>query len=68
MSKPFNLKYSIPYFSLTQSCSRLGTEQTTCALFAEENQKLLDISLGTALIRIHSGNVLNHIILGCENT
>ena len=67
MSKPFNLKYLILYFLPTQSCSRLGTGQTTCALFAKGNQKLLDISFGTALIRIHSGNVLNHIILGCEN-
>ena len=60
-------KTEILYFSPTQSCSRLGTGQTTCALFAKGNQKLLDISFGTALIRIHSGNVLNHIILGCEN-
>ena len=37
------------------------------ALFAKGNQKLLDISFGIALIRIHFGNVLNHIILGCEN-
>ena len=67
--KPFNLKNSILYFLPTQSCSRLGTGQTTCALLAKGNQKLLDISFGTALIRIHSGNdiVLNHIILGCEN-
>ena len=67
MSKPFNLKYWILYFLLTQSCSRSGTGQMTCGLFAKENQKLLNISFGTALIRIHSGNVLNHIILGCEN-
>ena len=67
MSKPFNLKYLIVYFLPTQSCSRLGTGQTACALFAKGNQRLLEISFGTALIRIHSGNVLNHIILGCEN-
>ena len=67
MSKPFNLKCLIVYFLPTQSCSRLGTGQTACALFAKGNQKLLEISFGTALIRIHSGNVLNHIILGCEN-
>ena len=48
-------------------CSRSGTGQITCGLFAKENQKLLNISFGTALIRIHSGNVLNNIILGCEN-
>ena len=67
MSKPFNLKYLILYFLPTQSCSRLGTGQTTCVIFAKGNQKLLDISFGTALMQIHSGNVLNHIILGCEN-
>ena len=38
--KPFNLKYSILYFLPTQSCLRLGTGQTTCALFAKGNQKL----------------------------
>ena len=54
MSKPFNLKYLILYFLPTQSCSRLGIGQTTCALFAKGNQKLLDISFGTALI--HSFN------------
>lgn len=43
MSKPFNLKYLILYVLPTQSCSRLGTGQTTCAIFAKGNQKLLDI-------------------------
>ena len=66
MSKPFNLKYSILYFLLTQSRSRSGPGQINCALFAKGNQKLLNISFGTALIRIHSGNLLNHIILVCE--
>ena len=68
MTKLFNLKYLILYFLPTQSCSRLGTGQTTCAFFAGGNQTLLDISFGTPLIRIHSGNVLNHIILGAKTT
>ena len=68
MSKPFNLKYSVLYYLPTQSCSRSGTGQIPCDLFAKGNQKLLNISFGTALIRIHSGNVLNHIIWVAKTT
>ena len=68
MSKPFILKNSILY-NLTQLkvVQDWVQDRQLVLFFAKGNQKILDISFGTALIRIHSGNVLNHIILGCEN-
>ena len=49
MSKPFNLKCAILYFLPIQSCSRSGTVQIICALFAKRNQKLLNISFPLSL-------------------
>ena len=53
-TEPFNLKHSILYLLPNQSCWRSGAGQIICALFATRNQKLLNISFGTVLIRIHS--------------
>ena len=53
-TEPFNLKHSILYFLPNQSCWRSVAGQIICALFAKRNQKLLNISFGTVLIRIHS--------------